>query len=155
MIFNNKGISDYFQARCIVIGVTEEQVADTFIFETSVPCPGQMPCSYALDYHAPGLIHKGLVHASEPNARWVVEPKVKLVYLCVKAELVPSKNEFRRKCEQKGLTYNGKPITDFNMEIDATKPDINHEVRLGKRFLEIVVPSIYKGEEDALLPSSS
>lgn len=146
-MFDNKCICDYWQARCLFIGTTQEQVDDNFLVDGNpIECPGQAPCQFALHYHAKGIIHKGYVN--EPDERWVIEgPKIKLVDICVRSGLVPSKNEFRRKCEQKGLKYNDKPVTDFNMEIDATVPDIWHEVRLGKRFLEIVVPILWRDED--------
>ncbi len=147
-MFDNKGICDFFQSQCLVLGTTPELVADNFWFESPVECPGQAPCLFALDAHWPGRIHKGFAHAEEPNERWVVEPKVKLVDICIRIGLVPSKNEFRRKCQQKGLKFDNKPVTDFNMEIDVTEPVWTHEIRLGKRFLELVINTVQREQTD-------
>lgn len=146
----SKDWKDYFQSACLIIGTTEEQLNNAdHLFTHSAECAGQMPCSYALDLkHEPELIHVGLLKSDKPTAKWIVPEKIRLSELILKTGMLTSKNEIRRKMEQKGLLYNDKPFTK-DIEIDLTIPSISHEVRFGKRFLEIIVPVQHESTEDA------
>lgn len=109
--------TDYYQSRCLILGNSLRQVENPFIFQ--------------LD----------LLYSSKPDAIWVADAKIMLSSICVLSGLVPSKNEFRRKVQQKGLTFNGKSLEGLDLEIDTTIPLVFADVRLGKRHLELAVPS--------------
>lgn len=112
----SKSWKDYFQARCVVLGSTQEQIG-----------------------HADLLFETNILFAAKPDARYIVTDIIKLSEVCVLAGLVISKSEFRRKCQQKGILYNGAVI-EQDVELNMNVPGCMHEVRLGKRFLEIVIP---------------
>lgn len=109
--------TDYFQSRCLIIGSSLRQVENPFIFQQE------------------------LLYSNRPDAIWVADSKIMLSSICVLSGLVPSKNEFRRKVQQKGLTFNGKPLEGLDLEIDTKTPLVFADVRLGKRHLEIAIPS--------------
>jgi len=150
-IFKNgiaKDWKDFFQSKCLILGATQQQLDNAdFIFESSVPCSNRIPCVCPFESkHGPDVVHKGLLLSNESDARWIVEPKVKLSTVMLKTGMVTSKNEFFRKLKQKGITHNNNTL-ELDMEIDVTVPSLFHEIRLGKRFLEIAVPSLQTDEE--------
>lgn len=116
MIFDNKSAVRYYQAKCVVIGRTFPQVKNSYSFD------------------------KSLLYAVAPDMSLVIESDViKASKICVLTGLVESRKEFQRKLNEKAIFYNDSPlITDIDISI--TEPSIFHEFRLGKRFLEVVIP---------------
>jgi len=108
--------TDWYQSKCLILGNSLRQVENPFIFQHD------------------------LLLSSKPDAIWVTDAKIMLSSICVLTGFVPSRNEFRRKVQQRGLTFNGKPIEGLDVEIDTTIPLVFADVRLGKRFLELAVP---------------
>lgn len=107
---------DWFQARAIVVADSSRQLYNDWLFE------------------------KGFMMCSKVDSRFLKPKKVKLSDLLIETNFISSRKEFHRKVSQKGLKCNGNPI-EADFEIDTTVPNcMDYEIRLGCRFLEIVVP---------------
>lgn len=110
------GIPDPFQIHSIILCNSKRQFFNDWMFRMNY-----MILNYA-------------------SARLLKPKTVRLSDILVETGFVPSKKEFHRKIAQKGIKYNNIPL-ERDIEIDTEIPSIDHEIRLGTRFLEILVPT--------------
>ncbi len=115
-IFDNKNKPDFFQCHSICAGISKQQILNDFPFKEKITITDN--CSNRF------LFKKSLVKLSE---------------LMLLTGMISSKSNFWRKLKEKAIKYNDRSISE-DTEINIGVPSIWHEIRLGKRFLEIIIP---------------
>lgn len=114
-LFNNMTVCDYYQSHAILVSDDAKNLCDDWYFR------------------------KGFALSQNVDARYHLGPTVRLSALAVLTGMVPSRKEFLRKIQQRGVFYNDQYL-EADQVLDTTRPSVFNDLRLGKRLLEIVVP---------------
>lgn len=115
--FDNKSVRDYPQMRAIVVGSNYWTLEDTTKF----------------------ILSRKLLILDRIDAK-IAYPGRQEVTVCevmMSIGMLTSKNEYRRKEKEGAIRHYGD--NGVSAIIDLTKPSVFHEIRLGQRFLEVVV----------------
>lgn len=103
-----------YQVRCVSIGTSPAQLRNNFPF------------------------YMGLTYSAWPDDRFLTDKRVSVSTICVGVGMFPSKKEFHRKLKAGAVFYWDSVISE-DVFIDAEHPSIFHEVRFGRKCLEIIV----------------